>query len=200
MPARIPLAWLLVLLVLGAGCATHTPAPSANPIDRPSPGSVSLPTLRTAASDATTVAGQPAIWRVDSSIPLAVGGDPGWEYQRTAEVDLDGDGVIERAALIAQVLLYRGRPLWEDGHVWQVYVEESDGVRTYIYARFVPNGTVKACLTEPAEQKNSMIILIERTPERLSTYEILYSGPGQAQVIDSIRECAPQREFTGTPD
>src|SRR5438046_90801 len=57
-------------------------------------------------------------------VPEAAAGDSGWQYARRASVDLDGDGKPESVVMIADVTLdKRGRPLWEDGHRWQVYVE-----------------------------------------------------------------------------
>src|SRR5687768_12169535 len=97
---------------------------------------------------------------LEARVPRAGAGDPGWNYQQRATADFDGDGTAETAVLISDVLLDpAGRPLWEDGHRWQVYIEEQDGARTYLYAKFLPNGALTAEATEPGPDGRPTIVL-----------------------------------------
>jgi hypothetical protein len=138
---------------------------------------------------------------LEARVPRAAAGEPGWHYQQRATADLDGDGAAETAVLIADVELdARGRPLWEHGHRWQVYVEEPDGARTYAYARFLPNGTLDAYLTQPDSGQSRTILLVERTPESLAVYEVRYEGVGRAAAIRRLgRALDPARGFAGSP-
>src|SRR5690606_15712646 len=65
----------------------------------------------------------PQVALVDTSIQPGVAGQDGWMYSRSAEADLDGDGAPERVVLMARAEVMDGRPLWDDGQPWQVYVE-----------------------------------------------------------------------------
>src|SRR5687767_5664344 len=67
--------------------------------------------------------------RVDPTIQRAAVGTPGWEYSRTASGDFDGDGVVEKAAIIARVARVNNELVWEDWNVWQMYIEEPTGER-----------------------------------------------------------------------
>jgi hypothetical protein len=168
------LVWLLV------GCAAQVP--DSAPI----------------ATEQPTV--EPINLIAPESTPAAAG-DAGWEYQRTATADFDGDGADEQAILIAQVGVSDGRPLWEDGHAWQLYVEESDGTRTYVYTQFVPFGLVEALVTNAAPGQSPAIMLIEHTPQRVRISEIVYSGPNQIQAREVVqRELDPRKGFSGTPN
>ena len=112
----------------------------------------------------------------------------GWWVVRRAETDLDGDGDPEAAVLRAEVEVYRGRPLWEDGHRWNLYVREENGTTTDLYARFVPWGRVEALLVSPGEASGRpAILLTEQTPERIIVYEIHYQGPGRAEAAEILR-------------
>lgn len=57
----------------------------------------------------------PSVQPVDSTISPAVAGEEGRHYQQSADVDLTGDGHVERVVLTARVELDRGRPAWDDG-------------------------------------------------------------------------------------
>lgn len=134
---------------------------------------------------------------VDTAMSPAVGGEDGWSYWRTAVADLDGDGREERVVVTARVETYRGRPAWDDGQPWQVYVEEEDGARTYVYARFVQLGTVTLRLGTPEDGRAS-VVLLEHLPDRLGVYEVAYEGPGRATAaVRFERTLDPAGELAG---
>jgi hypothetical protein len=99
--------------------------------------------------------------------------------------------------LIADVELGpRGEPIWDDGHRWQLYFEEADSTRTYVYARFLPMGKLEASLTVPDEEKMPTVVLHEITPHTLGIYEIRYSGPQRGQSVRHLhRELDPGKGF-----
>ncbi len=98
---------------------------------------------------------------VQSRVPSADAGDPGWMYQQSVVADMDSDGDDETVYLISDVTLDAGgAPLWEDGHRWQVYVREADGMITRLYARFLPNGKLTADITVPPSGTALGLVLI----------------------------------------
>lgn len=118
---------------------------------------------------------------IDSTIAPAVAGEDGWNYQQSAEVDLTGDGRPERVVLTARVELIRGRPAWDDGQPWQVYVENQDGRRTYMYAQRLQLGTLTMRVSR-GEESPPTVVLLEHLPDRLRVLEASYRGPGLASV------------------
>jgi hypothetical protein len=138
---------------------------------------------------------------LEARVPRAVAGEPRWRYQQRASADLDGDGARETAVLIADVELdARGQPIWEHGHRWQVYVEERDGTRTYVYARFLPNGKLEADLARPDSGAPPTIVLLEQTPYALGVYEVRYLGPGRATIVGRFERRFEQGGwFIGSP-
>ena len=139
-----------------------------------------------------------AIDLIDPRIPRAVAGDRGWRYSQRASADFDGDGQQETAVVIAEVELdARGAPLWEDGHRWQLYFEEADSTRTYVYARFLPFGKLEASATVPDEENKPTVVLREITPHTLGVYEVRYSGPQRSSSVRHLhRELDPGKGFT----
>ena len=107
-------------------------------------------------------------------------------YSQSVEADLDGDGQPERAVLAARVELYQGRPAWDDGQPWQVYVEEPDGSRSDLYRRFVQLGTVTMRIGRAGDGRSASVILIEHLPDRLSVYELEYGGTGQVRTAQAF--------------
>jgi hypothetical protein len=137
----------------------------------------------------------------DGLVPLAVAGQPGWEYSRAVAADLDGDGREERAVLISNAEVHGGRPFWEDGHHWQMYIETAEGERTHAYSRFVPHGMVDAWLTEAEPGEAPRILLMERTPHRVAVYAFEYRGPDQVHVTQRfVYDLDVGRRFIGTPN
>ena len=129
----------------------------------------------------TPVPPPPAVQLVDSTIPPAVAGEEGWHYQQSADVDLTGDGHVERVVLTARVELYRGRPAWDDGQPWQVYVEDQDGTRTYVYAQRLQLGTLTMRVSR-GEVNPPTVVLLEHLPDRLRVLEASYKGPSLVTV------------------
>jgi hypothetical protein len=161
-------------------------APPATAVAAAEPDVTSLPE----APPTTPVA--PSRPLVDPQHPLAVAGQGGYAYQQAATADFDGDGAQERAVLIANAAVENGKPLWDDGHVWQLYVEEPTGERTYLFVRFVQLGIVEAKLTQSEAGKPPQILLIERWPSSLHVYELSYRGPNLIDIRVLVeRELAP---------
>lgn len=143
--------------------------------------------VRTGASEVVILEEAPGRPPVDPSHPKGVAGARGWGYHRSASADFDGDGASERVFLIANVALRRGRPVWDDAQVWQVYVEEPGGGRTYVYSRSVQLGHLELLVT-PAEGGGARrLVIIERTPHALGVYEVSYRGPGEAHAAELVR-------------
>lgn len=140
----------------------------------------------------TTVAGDSVgatAQLIDSTIAPAIAGEDGWNYHLSSQVDLTGDGRAEQVVLTARVEMYRGRPAWDDGQPWQVYVESPDGSRTYIYAQRLQLGTLTMRLAAPGDGRLPSIVLLEHLPHSLGVYEAAYDSTGRlATVVRFERE------------
>lgn len=136
---------------------------------------------------------------LDARVPAARAGDPGWMYAQRVSADFDGDDENETAVLISDVSLDSGgAPLWEDGHRWQLYVEEPDGKVTRLYAKFVPRGRVTADVGLPPAGKELYIVVVEHSPDRMGVYEYEYRGPLNADVRKRLeRDLDASKQFTG---
>lgn len=138
---------------------------------------------------------------LDPSHPKAVAGQKGWEYQKTSSVDLDGDNIQEQVFLTANVSLNKGEPLWDDGQIWQVYIQSSDGQRTYVYSKFVQLGQVEVLTTSKETKRGETILILERTPHAFSVYEVHYCGNGKFQAVQVMsREIDPRLTPTSLPN
>lgn len=181
--SRRPLAIVLALATgaLAGGCEGRAeremdPAASASlPPPAADDSAVGSPTVNAGADRR-----QPL---VDPAQAPAVAGADGWMYHRTAETDLDGDGQSERIVVMARAEVRDGRPLWDDGQPWQVYVEEPDGERTHVYARFVQLGAVTMRLGLAEDGRSASIVVLEHVPHRMAMYELEYRGPGQVEIV-----------------
>jgi hypothetical protein len=131
---------------------------------------------------------------------LQVGSDTSWKYAERASADFDGDGARETAVLIADVSLdARGHPLWEDGHHWRFYFEEPDGVRTYAYDAFVPNGRVDATIPAPQQAGDRPVVtLLVRAGALIALFEVSYGGPNRMRVR-SVYDRPIDKHLSGTP-
>jgi hypothetical protein len=178
-----------------AGC--EVASDSASDVDAP-PDSSSLATSPAAGRGAEYDRATPVVL-VDSTIPPAVAGADGWMYSQSSEADLDGDGQAERVVLTARAEVMRGRPLWDDGQPWQVYVEEPDGARTYLYSRFVQLGSVTIRLGLPEGGQGPSVLLLEHLPDRMALYEAEYRGAGDASVVSRFERSLDPRGEGTTP-
>jgi hypothetical protein len=161
---------------LGPGFAVAVSLVLGCTSDTPSPGGV----------NDHAVAAQSVKDLLDPRVPPASAGDPGWSYQQRVVVDLNADGVTEEAVLISDVTLdARGRPMWEDGHRWQLYVQDRAGDRTRVYARFLPNGKLTASVAR-SPAGSLTILLLEQTPQSTGLYEIEYRQPQNAFIVSSL--------------
>jgi hypothetical protein len=137
---------------------------------------------------------------IDGSVRPATAADPRWAIMRRASADLDGDGRTEDAILISNVGIRDGRPLWEDGHHWQLYIEAQSGIRTYLYSRFVPHGYVEPWLTEPDSRGRRRVVVLERSPFAVRSYEVQYEGAARVtarELFDFATD--PSHGFSGIP-
>lgn len=173
----------VAIVMVAYGCTVEAPEQSATSNIEPAP--------------TETVAAVP-VQLVDSAITPAIAGKDGWNYHQTAETDVDGDGQAERVVMSARVELVRGRPAWDDGQPWQVYVEEPDGQRTYLYAQRLQLGTLTMRVTS-ADAGTPSIVLLENLPDRVSVYEAAYEGPARVTVETRLQRNVDPRGETASP-
>lgn len=178
-PGSVRVVGAIFVLV---ACSVDTPAPQ--PSDDESAAETALP--------------PPSIQLVDSTIPPAVAGEEGWHYQQSADVDLTGDGHLERVVLTARVELYRGRPAWDDGQPWQVYVENQHGTRTYVYAQRLQLGTLTMRVSR-GEVNRPTVVLLEHLPDRLRVLEASYTGPDLVSVAVAYQRALDPRGEIASP-
>jgi membrane-bound inhibitor of C-type lysozyme len=146
----------------------------------------------------TAVPAAPAVQLIDPAIPAAIAGQAGWNYRQSAQADLDGDGRPERVVLTARVELVRGRPAWDDGQPWQVYIEAGTGQRTRVYAQRLQLGTLALRITAGGPGQAPAILLLEHLPDRLAIHEVRYAGPGKLTVTTPLqRQLDPRGETAG---
>lgn len=179
--------WIAVTALVAGACSQPTPEDAA--------------IARTSAQDRAEAMPDTVADLIQSRVPAATAGDSGWRYQQQVVADIDGDDDDETVVLISDVTLDAGgQPLWEDGHRWQVYVRESDGRVTRLYARFLPNGRLTAELAMPPSGATHGIVLIEQTPAHIGVYEFRYRGPNSVDVYRRLdRELDATRQFSGSP-
>jgi hypothetical protein len=135
---------------------------------------------------------------VDSTMPRAVAGEDGWNYSQVADVDLYGDSLLERVVLTARVELMLGRPVWDDGQPWQVYVESPDTVRTWLYAQRLQLGTLDMRITSGDTLRRPRILLIEHLPQRLRIIEASFTR-GAARVSVRLERALDPTGGTASP-
>lgn len=170
---------ILAVAILGA-CRAEAP--------RAEPGAIAPPAVDSPLA---------LVRLIDSTIPPAVAGADGWNFQQSAEADFDGDGVSERVVITARVELYRGRPAWDDGQPWQVYVESTGGVRVYLYGQRLQLGTLTMRVAQPEPGQRPSIVLLEHLPDRLRVIEASYpmGGGGLSTTVRFERTLDPRGEI-----
>ncbi len=149
-----------------------------------------------------SVSGAPAaqpIVLIDSSISPAVAGQDGWNYQLSSQADLNGDGQPERVVLTARVEVIRGRPAWDDGQPWQVYIEEPGGHRTYVYAQRLQLGSLTMRVGRSDAGEPATVVLLEHLPDRLGVYEAAYRGPDSLSVAVRFTRALDPRGEAASP-
>jgi hypothetical protein len=135
----------------------------------------------------------------DPTHPKGIAGQKGWGYQKTSSVDLDNDGLQEKIFLIANVSLYKGKPLWDDGQIWQVYIQTSKGQRTYVFSRFVQLGHIEVLAARLEPSGGNTILILERTPHDLRVYEVYYRGYENFRAVQLLsRAIDPRSMPTGS--
>lgn len=151
------------------------------------------PVRSVAPEAATQSAGAPvqtptpaAVNLIDPTYPLAIAGQNGWDYQRTAEVDLDADGVAERVVVMAKAPANSDDVGWDDGEPWQVYIEESSGERTYIFARWVQLGRLEGVITSNEQGQPDELLIVEKGGGRFVVYQVAYRGPAAFQTTEAL--------------
>lgn len=139
--------------------------------------------------------------RIDPEITPAIAGEGGWDYFRETFADLNGDGEIERVVMTVQVEMYRGRPAWDDGQPWQVYIESEDEARTYVYAQRLQLGSLTMRLSRPDEGDRPTIVLIEHLPERLRIMEAWYPSTADSlSIVMRLERNMDARGDTASPE
>jgi hypothetical protein len=134
---------------------------------------------------------------VDTALPPATAGEPGWDYHKLATADLNGDGQPERASLIARVGLTEDDGfLWDDGQPWQLYIIAPDGTRTDVFRRWVQMGTMDAHVSTDVSGTGRTLLLVENTPYAVRIIEVIYAGPGKVTAVERFtREIHPDSGF-----
>jgi hypothetical protein len=109
----------------------------------------------------------------------------GWGHRQALAADLDGDDRDDPVVLAADVAVAAdGTPLWEDGHRWAVFVDDP-GHRTMLYSAFVPRGHVEAAITVEDSEGRRRVLVVERTPGQVRSFEVGYEGPGRARTVSA---------------
>ena len=119
---------------------------------------------------------------IDPHQELAVADAPGWEYQRTLEADLNGDGEPETIEIIARVLRApqgAGDYQWDDGQPWQVYIRDGDQT-THVYARWVQLGELLVFVTDDPQPR---LVIAESQGAGYALYTVDYHSPGKVKTV-----------------
>lgn len=112
------------------------------------------------------------------------GGTDTWAYRQTLKADLDGDSEVETVTVLnnAAVDPKTGEVGWDDGHPWHVYVDEPDGTRTALFARWVQLGQLQVML---AGDRRSLILLDEQGAGT-AIYQVTYTAPNQVEAVELL--------------
>jgi hypothetical protein len=180
MPRRSLAAIAIMIMLTGAACGDPAAEPASD--------------SESAGPDENV----PEVGLIDSTIPPAIAGEDGWNYSMVANVDLFGDSLPERVVLTARVELMLGRPVWDDGQPWQVYVESPDTVRTWLYAQRLQLGTLDMRITSGDTLRRPRILLIEHLPQRLRIIEASFTR-GAARVSVRLERALDPTGGTASP-
>ena len=83
--------------------------------------------------------------------------------------------------------------LWEDGHAWHLYVEESDGHRTYVFSRWVQFGTLDVHVISPGD---STLAIQHDSANAFALYCAEYLGPGRVRSTELAGYTPSAQHFT----
>ena len=87
------------------------------------------------------------------------------------------------------------RTLASNGRNWHI-LQLGDG---RVQLDFGPSSDIEALLINNASGQTPTIMLLERAPGLIASYEVTYQGPDQVQVVELLRrELAPANRFVGT--
>ena len=122
---------------------------------------------------------------MDPNYPAAED-EPGWDYRREVEADLNGDGAPEHILVTARAERSPANPneyLWDDGQPWQVLVTSPQGDKTLVYSPLGPNRPAAGHRWgEPQNNGHQPLIILELSGTSLSVYKVEYTGPKQADA------------------
>ena len=133
---------------------------------------------------------------IDPAYPLVTAGEAGWDLVETASADLNADDRPEKVIVMARVERDPKRPrefMWDDGQPWQIYIEDEQGERSYIYSRYVQLGRLEVVIGHQKEDGPRSIILLELAGAGIAAYRINYNSPGQYSVEKLFKEIVDTR-------
>lgn len=115
--------------------------------------------------------------------PSAVAGDEGWDYHRMLTADLNGDGRDETVHVIANAGRYGPGPddySWDDGHIWNVYIEDADGQKTDVFRGWVQLGQLRVRSLDPYSDDGTRgLALLLEEGAGITLYRVVYAAPGE---------------------
>lgn len=133
-----------------------------------------------------------------------------WQHRTGLDVDLNGDGEPESLVVASDVtVMDSGEPIWEDGHRWAVYVEDS-AQRTLLYSSFLPHGVAEVAIGTAGSDGSRDVLIVERTPQHSRAVVVHYQRAGVARLVSdanypldrwlqSLTGVAVVRERAATP-
>lgn len=141
---------------------------------------------------ADPMVGSRAVNLLDPAYPPSIA-DESWQYRQSVAFDLDGDGATETVWVIARAG-WNGRSFdFDDGQPWQVYVEEPDGKRTYIYSGWVQMGVLQVGVSEDGGKPS--VVILQNEALTFALYRVSYGGPG-VQKAERIGQAGVNRPTT----
>ncbi len=125
----------------------------------------------------------------DANYPPGLPEREGWGYHDSLAYDFNGDGTTETLHIRARAELLPGRSqddlpvmddyAWDDGQPWQVYIEDREGERAYLYSRWIQLGRITV-VTHPEGPPTVVETGSHVGKNRESRYMIHYQSPAAA--------------------
>lgn len=73
--------------------------------------------------------------------------------------------------------------MWDDGHVWNVYIEDEDGNVTEVFRGWVQLGELRVRSLDPfAEGTGPGLLLLQEEGAGITMYRVFYDGPGRVRA------------------